>query len=162
MAIDAHLSTYPATAAWSFVNEASPDSLVLTTAGDFYPWAGATVFKTLGYGSYDDTTGLYTVEREGFYSVDFDANFDPSEDAGLQSVGIQVDGEAAYHNGMVRYHPAATTGRYAVSCRGLTLHLTAGNTIALAFSSDTNADTQSIYSAAVRIQLVQSQLGTAV
>lgn len=159
--VDAHLSTYPATAAWSFASE-TPYAHVLTTAGVFYPWPGATTHKTLGYGSYDPLTGVYTVEREGFYAISFDANFDPSVDAGLQQVGIQVDGLAAFHAGMVRFHPAGTVGRYVVSCVGLTKHLNAGNTIALAFTSNQNADTLSIYSAAVRLQLVQSQLGTAV
>lgn len=158
MSNDNALSTYPATVFFGFVDE-TPDALALTTAGTLYTWTGATKSQTLGYGSY--AAGVYTVQREGYYRVSFEVDFDPSLDAGLQTVGIRVDNGTSFHNALLRYHPAGVAGRVRVQCHGLTLYLTAGNTISLAFTSNQAADSVNIYSAAVLLQAVPSQLGTA-
>jgi hypothetical protein len=159
--MDLHLSTYLSTAVWGYSNEGAPDLLNIPVANIPVAWTGATEYKVLGYGSYDPLTGRYTVKREGFYAIDFDADFDVAQDAGFQTVGVQVNQVPAFHNGIFRTHPAGVAGRYNVAGRGLTLALSAGTTIAFSFATAIDPDTLTIYSASIRVQNVQAQLGTA-
>jgi hypothetical protein len=76
-------------------------------------------------------------------------------------VGVQVNQVPAFHNGIFRTHPAGVAGRYNVAGRGLTLALSAGTTIAFSFTTAIDPDTLTIYSASIRVQNVQAQLGTA-
>lgn len=160
MSGDPNLSGFLSTASWGYADPANPVTVTLTTQDTPIVFTDGVLDTedTQGPGTFDPDTGLYTVEKSGFYQFFASGRIAAAQDdPAIQRMGLFISGESDVRLPGFRDEALGAT-IVRMTTFGV-VELVGGQEVGLAFASDTASDSAIVSEVRFMLQRVHAALG---